>query len=95
MHRRHAQSVYDAAFLEYINSICESLSTALHPHKWWSTLKTYLFGVNSSLPPIRTDDGSVTYDSSKKADVFSIVFPNKQSDQELNLFPICFHLFCF
>ena len=29
---------------------------------------------NSSLPPIRTDDGSVTYDPSKKAEVFSTVF---------------------
>ena len=53
------QYVYDAAFLEYNNGIRELLSTAMHSHKWWSTLKTFLFGVNSSLPPIRTDDGSL------------------------------------
>ena len=70
--------------------VSESFSTAMHPHKWWSTLKTFLFGVNSSLPPIRTDDGSVTYDPSKKAEVFSTVFQKKQSDQELNLPPTCF-----
>ena len=71
MFRHNAQSVYDAALLEYNNSIHESLSTAIHPHKWWSTLKTFLFCLNSSLPTIRTDDDSVTYDQSKKADVFS------------------------
>ena len=71
VYRRHA------VLLEYNKGICESLSTAMHPHKWWSTLKTFLFGVNSSLPPIRTDDGSVTYDPSKKAEVFSTVFQNK------------------
>ena len=78
VHRRHAQYVYDAALLEYNNDIRQSLSTALHPHKWWSTLKTFLFGVNSSLPPIRTDNGSVTYDPSKKAEVFSKVFKVKR-----------------
>ena len=57
MHRRRAQSVFDAALLEYNNSIRESLSTAMYPHKWWSTLKAFLFGVNSSLTLIRTDDG--------------------------------------
>ena len=65
-----AQSVYDEALLKYNKGIRESLSTAIFPHKWWSTLKTFLFGVNSSLPPIRTNDGFVTYDPSKKADVF-------------------------
>ena len=73
--------VYDAALLEYNNGIRESLLTAMHPHKWWFTLKTFLFGVNSSVLPIRTDDGSVTYDPSKKAEVFSTVFQNKESDQ--------------
>ena len=64
VYRRHVQSVYDVAFLEYKNSISESLS--MHPNKWWSTLKTFLFGVNSSLPPIKTDDGSATYDPSER-----------------------------
>ena len=72
LHRRHAQYVYDAALLEYNNGIRESLSTAMHPHKWWSTLKTFLSGVNSSLSPI-----SVTYDPSKMKEGFSKVFQNK------------------
>ena len=44
--------------------------------------------MNSS--PIRTDNGSVTYDSSKIVEVFFTVFQNKQSDQELNLPSSCF-----
>ena len=54
--------------------------------------------MNSSLPAIRTDDGSVTYDPSKKVEIFSTVFQNKQSDQKLNLIPTCFpipKLTCF
>ena len=49
----------------------------MHPDNWWSTLKTFLFGFNSFLPPIRTDDGSVTYDPFL-------------SDQEYNVPPTCF-----
>ena len=71
---RHAQSVYDAALLEYNNGICESLSTALKPHKCRFILKTFLFGVNLSLSSISTNDGSVTYDPSKKAEVFCTFF---------------------
>ena len=91
-HRRHAESVYNVARNEYNNVIRESLSTASQPRKWWSTLKTFLFGVDSSLPPIRSEDGSVTSDPSKMAEVFSSVFQRKQSDQILDLPPTCFPL---
>ena len=82
--------LYLKIYLLTYNSIRESLSTAMHTHKLWSTLKTFLFGVNSFLTPIRTDDGSFTYDPSKMAEVISTVFQNKQSDLELNLPPTCF-----
>ena len=88
--RRHAQYVFGIAHTEYNNGIRESLLTASHPRKWWSTLKTFLFGVNTSLPPIRTEDGSVTADPSKMAEVFSSVFQRKQCDQVLELPPTCF-----
>ena len=45
-----------------------------------------IFDLNSSLPPIYTDDGSVTCDPPKMAEFFQ----NKQSDQELNLSQISF-----
>ena len=90
MQKRFIQSVYDAALIENNNNICYSLSTELHLYKWSSTLNTFLFGVNSSLSPIWTDDGSVTYNASKIAEVFSTVFQNKPSVQVLNLPPTYF-----
>ena len=34
-HTFYAHYVYDVALFEFNNSIHESLSTAMHPHKWW------------------------------------------------------------
>ena len=61
-------------YASHNNSIRESLLTGMHPHKRWSTLKTFLFGVNSSLPSIYIDYGSFSYDPSKKVEVFSTIF---------------------
>ena len=69
MQRRHAQSVYDVELLEYNNTIYDLFSTVLHPH-WWSILKTYIFSVKTFLPFLRTNEGSVTYNLSKMAEVF-------------------------
>ena len=55
-----------------------------------STLKTFLYGLNSSLPPIRTDDGSVTFKPSKTAEFFLLIFQNKHNDQELGFPATCF-----
>ena len=84
------QVIYNTAYTEYNNSIYESFTSALHPHSWWSTLKTFLFDMNTSLPLKRTQDGSVTFDPSEMAKVFSTVFQRKQCDQVLNLPPIYF-----
>ena len=51
-------------------------------------IKDSVFGVNTSLPPICTQDGSITYDPSMMDEVFSMVFQRKQCDQVLNLSPI-------
>ena len=76
--------------LNIIKNICESLASASHLYKWWSTLKIFLFSVNTSHPPIRTQDGSVTFDPSGMVEVFSMAFQGKQCDQVLNFSPICF-----
>ena len=82
---RSMYSVYEAALLENNNVVRELLSTAMHLHKWWSPLKSFLFGVNASLSIIRIDGGFVAYNPSIKANGFSIVFQNKHCDQDLNL----------
>ena len=89
-HRRSCQAVYDFARSEYNNSIRDSLLEATQSHKWWSVLKSFLFGVDTSLPPIRKDDGSVTYQPSVMAEVFSSTFQKKQCGQVLTLPPTCF-----
>ena len=83
--RSHAQTVYNTAYTEYNNSIYESLTSASQPHKWWSTLKNFLFGVNISHSLIHTQDSSVTFDPFEIAEVFTMVFHRKPCDQVLNL----------
>ena len=90
VYKCHVQSIYGVALLEYNNSVRDSLSTAMHPLKWWPTLKTFIFDVNSSLPLIQTDDSSITYVSSKMTEVFSTIFQNKQSDQVFKILQLVF-----
>ena len=54
----------------------------MHPHKWWSILKKFVFGANSSLSPILNDDGSVTCIPFLILEVFS--------DKKVNLSPFFF-----
>ena len=49
--RSVAQEVYDLAETEYNRGIKETLANATQAHKWWSTLKSALFGVDDGMPP--------------------------------------------
>ena len=40
------------------------------PHKWWSTLKSSVFHLNSSLPPLVGGGGGLVCESGGKADLF-------------------------
>ena len=48
------------------------------PHKWWSTLKSAVFGTNSSLPPLVNEGGGLVCESVGKADLLSGRFDSKQ-----------------
>ena len=41
------------------------------PHKWWSTLKSVVFGSSSSLPPLVSDGGGLVSESVGKANLLS------------------------
>ena len=41
------------------------------PHKWWSTLKSVVFGSSSSLPQLVSDGGGLVCESVGKADLLS------------------------
>ena len=56
------------------------LMNAQFPHKWWSTLKSAVFGSSSdsSLPPLIVAGGGLVCESVGKADMLSAHFDGKQ-----------------
>ena len=49
------------------------------PHKWLSTLKSAMFGLSSSFPPLISEGGELVCESVGKADLLSDHFYRKQS----------------
>ena len=87
--RSAAQDVYAFAEREFNHGIKETLLGATQPHKWWSTLKSALFGVDDDMPPIFKPDGSLTHCPKEKATLLANVFDGKQSDEVLTLPQSC------
>ena len=52
---------------------------AQSPHKWWSTIKSAVFGVSSSLPPLVGVGGGLVCESVGKADLPPDHFDSKLS----------------
>ena len=63
---------------------------AQSPHKWWSTLKSAVYGLSSSLPPLVGGDGGPVCESVGKADLLSDHFDGKQSRESVYL-PLTCH----
>ena len=61
------------------------------PYKWWSTLKSAVFGSSSSLPPLVREGGGLVCESVGKADLLSDHFDSKQSREAVEL-PLNCHL---
>ena len=59
-------------------------------HKWWSTLKSEVFGTSSSLPPLVSEGGGLMCESVGKADLLSDHFDSKQSREAVDL-PLTWH----
>ena len=59
------------------------------PHKWWSTLKSAVFGSSSSLPPLVSEGGGLVCKSVGKADLLSDRFDSKQSREAVDLSLTC------
>ena len=60
------------------------------PHKWWSTLKSAVFGSSSSLPPLVSEGGGLVCKSVGEADMLSDHFDSKQSTEAVD--PLTCHL---
>ena len=60
------------------------------PHKWWSTHKSAVFGLSSSLPLLVGGGGGRVCESVGKADLLSDHFEGKQSSEFVDL-PLTCH----
>ena len=60
------------------------------PHKWWSTLKSAVFGSSSSLPPIVSEGGGLVCESVGKANLLSDHFDSNQYREAVDL-PLTYH----
>ena len=55
------------------------------PHKWWSTLKSAVFGSSSSSPPLVSEGGGLVCESVGKADLLPDHFDSKESREAVDL----------
>ena len=81
--RSDAHEVYGLAEREYNRGVKETLENATQSHKWWSTLKSALFGVDDGIPPLFKSDGTLTHCPKEKSTLFANVFDEKQSSDEV------------
>ena len=88
--RNAAQETYAAAEKEYNENVRDTLIGTTNSHKWWSTLKTALLGVDVAAPPLLRPNGSLTHCPKEKADLFSVVFDGKQNNDSLTMPQSCF-----
>ena len=58
---------------------------AQFPHKWWSTLKSAMFGLSSSLSPLVGGGGGLVCELVGRADILSDHFVGKQSKESVDL----------
>ena len=65
---------------------------AQSPNKWWSTIKSAVFGLSSSLPPFVGGCGGLLSESVGKADLLSDHFDSKQSREFVDLPLTAIHL---
>ena len=75
---------------EYNDGVKDTLIGTTNSHKWWSTLKTALFGVDVAVPPLLRPDGSLAHCPKGKAALFADVFDSKQSSDSLTMPQSCF-----
>ena len=86
-YQRRASAVYAEAMRQYSVRSRDVLMNAQYPHKWWSTLKSAVFGSSSdsSLPPLIGAGGGLVCESVVKVDMLSAHFYGKQSRDPVDL----------
>ena len=85
-----ADETYSEAKHQFSDRNRDVLMNVQSPHKWWSTLKSAVFGSSSSLPPLVGDGGELVCVSVGKADLLSDHSDSKQSREAVDL-PLTCH----
>ena len=88
--RRYANEVYAIAQREHRARARETMLLTNNSHKWWSTLKSAVFGARSSIPPLVGNGGALVSDSVGKADLLLRHFDEKQSRESVPIPLTCF-----
>ena len=85
-----ANETYSEAKHQFIDRNRDVPTNDQSPHKWWSTLKSAVFGSTSSLPLLVSEGGGKVCESVGKADLLSNHFDSKQSREAVDL-PLTCH----
>ena len=83
--RVRANETYSEAKRQFSDRNRDVLMNVQSPHKWWSTLKSAVFGSSSSLPPHVSEGGGLVCKSVGKADLLLDHFDSKQSRETVDL----------
>ena len=85
-----ANETYSEAKRQFSDRNRDVLMNVQSPHKWWSTLKSVVFGSSTSLPPLASEGGGLVCESVCKADLLLDYFDSKQSREAVDL-PLTCH----
>ena len=84
-----ANETYSESKCQFSDRNRDVLINVHSPHKWWSTLKSAVFGSRSSLLPLVSEGGGMVCESVGKADLLSDHFDSKQSRKAVELLITC------
>ena len=89
--QRKTNAVYAEAMRQFSVRSRDVLMNAQCPHKWWSTMRSVVFGSSSdsSLPPLIGAGGGLVCESVGKADMLSANVDGKQSRDPVDLPSTC------
>ena len=85
-----ANETYSEARCQFSDRNRNVLMNVQSPHKWWSTIKSAVFGSSSSLPLLVSEGGGLVCESVGKSDLLSDHFDSKQSREAVDL-PLTYH----
>ena len=73
----HSQVTANETYSEAKRQFSDRNKAVQSSHKWWSTLKSAVFGTSSALPPLVNEGGGLVCESVGKAGLLSDHFDSK------------------